>query len=703
MEVPARFVRDYLDAARDCGLIPDELLDGLPLTRERLDVPGARVRWNDFAALTDRIGAALGTNERIEELGRLTGARISPWALVKLVPHVVSPGLLLRIALQFVGPVLFPHLGHEFVVRPGGTMRLTLSVPPSYQGSETFFRICVGAIRTSTTLFGYEAALIAVASIGPRGCVLDITPPPNRTVVGRIRSALRALRGESALFDEIARQHEAMQDVFGVLLRTQSELQQLMERIPDPLVVCRDGMVLWTNRAFCAALKYASQDDLRGTPLIDLVHTADRDAAAAALALPLGEARAQTLRVRVTDGSLRTFELSEPQGVSFEDVPARMMLARDVTERNALREQLVLADRMSQLGFLAAGVAHEINNPLAYAVAALDRATQAIDAGRLDTARSSLSIAREGAERVGGITRDLRMFTRGAQQRAEVVDLSRVLEATTDLAAVNIRTRGRLVVDVRPLPPVFGDPGRLGQVIMNLLVNAIDAIDAGDPATNLITVRGFTDAEGRAVVEVEDNGHGIPPDVRSRLFEPFFTTKGPRSGSGLGLAICHRIVSDLDGRIEVGSSPSGGALFRVLLAPHDGPLPAPASEPRSARRLRVLVIDDEVQLAKAIGQLIEDEHDVEVVTSGEQAFGRLEAGADYDVVLCDLMMAGMSGMDVHARLSTRRPALAGRVVFMTGGAFSASAQRFLDEVKNPRLDKPFSRSEVLGAVEQVQG
>ncbi len=138
-------------------------------------------------------------------------------------------------------------------------MRLTLSVPPSYRGSETFFRVCVGGIRASTTVFGYKAPLIAIASIGPRGCVLDITPPPNRTAVGRVWSALRALRGESALFDEVVRQHEAMQDVFGVLLRTQSELHQLMERVPDPLVVYRDGVVLWTNRAFIAALGWVCE------------------------------------------------------------------------------------------------------------------------------------------------------------------------------------------------------------------------------------------------------------------------------------------------------------------------------------------------------------------------------------------------------------------------------------------------------------
>lgn len=199
MEVPARFVRDCLDGARECGLAPEELLSGLAFTRAQLDEPARRIRWNDLAELLDRIAAALGTNDRIEEHGRIVGVRIAPWAFAKLVKHVASPTLVLRIALQFVGPMLFPHLGHDFEVRADGTLRLALSVPPSYRGGEVFFRFCMGGIRASTTILGYGPPLIAVASIGPRGCVLDITPPPNRTAVGRIRSAFRALRGESAL------------------------------------------------------------------------------------------------------------------------------------------------------------------------------------------------------------------------------------------------------------------------------------------------------------------------------------------------------------------------------------------------------------------------------------------------------------------------------------------------------------------------
>ena len=179
----------------------------------------------------------------------------------------------------------------------------------------------------------------------------------------------------------------------------------------------------------------------------------DRAVAMERLGTSSHASRVERIRIQVKDGSLRTFELSEPQSVIYEQEPARMVLARDVTEREALREQLLLADRMSQLGFLAAGVAHEINNPLAYALAAMDRAKEELDAGRIEGAQSSLVIAREGAERVRAITNDLRLFTRGGEPRAEAIDLAGVIRATADLAAANIRTLGRLVLDLRRNPP----------------------------------------------------------------------------------------------------------------------------------------------------------------------------------------------------------------------------------------------------------
>jgi signal transduction histidine kinase/ActR/RegA family two-component response regulator len=601
---------------------------------------------------------------------------------------------------------------HAVEERPGGVVRLTLSLPPPYQGCEPYFRMCVGGVRSIPTLFGYAPAVVGVKALGPAGVTLDVTPPPSRTIAGRLRHAFSALRGESALFEEVARQHESLHEVFGELLRTQSELREFMESIPDTIVVHKDGVIVWGNRALLAALKCKSLDQLRGRQIVDFLQPVEEETAARPIAVPFGDPLPGTYRVRAMDGSFRTFEVSKPQGVTFEGASARMSVARDVTERDALRQQLVLADRMTQLGFLAAGVAHEINNPLAYALTALDLAGKELVRGRSDAVARELAIVREGAERVRAITRDLRMFSRGGEECVEAVDVSEVLRATVDLAAANVRTAGRLVTELGPLPTVLGDAARIGQVFMNLLVNALDAIRDRDPSLGRIHVHAFTDVVGQAVVEVEDNGRGIPPDVLPHIFEPFFTTKAPLTGTGLGLAICERIVGDLGGRIEARSPPghareaegASGALFRVTLPACAAPAERPPSprvprEANGAKRLRVLVVDDEPPLARALGQMLQDEHEVEVVTSGEDAMKRLGAGAEYDVILCDLMMAGLGGVDVHDRLRAERPDMARRIVFMTGGVFSTRTERFLAEVKNLCLDKPFTQEGVRAALE----
>ena len=587
MELSTRFVRDILRAALACG-VPEEdaLADASAALRARLQKPGGRVGWGDVVRLLDRVGALLGSNARVEEFGRQTIAFTAPWALMHLVPHVVSPSRLLHIAFQFVGPAQIPHIRHTVETLAGGGMRLSLSLPSAYAGCETYFRMCVGGIRSIPTVIGYPPALVLTESIGPRGAVYEVTPPTSRTLASRVRRVFRALAGENALFEEMARQHEAMQEVFGALLRTQTELQQFMERIPDTLVVHREGVIVWANKALLDAIGYASLDELRGKRIVDFAHPVERDTVATRVTAPLDAVGAGTYRIRSASGAFRTFETSLPQAVIFEGLPARMAIARDVTERDALREQLVFTDRMSQLGFLAAGVAHEINNPLAYSLTAIERAQRALASGRIEEAGVALAIASEGAGRVRAITSDLRMFSRGAAQRREGVDVSHVLRATVDLAGASIDARAKVVTCLGPTPTVLADEARLGQVFMNLLLNALDALTELDPGSRRVEVRAFTDGAGRAVVEVEDNGRGIPPELLPRIFEPFFTTKGPRAGSGLGLAICKHIVNELGGRIEVSSPPSKGALFRVLLEPYQGDARAESADDYSTKTER---------------------------------------------------------------------------------------------------------------------
>ncbi|HEY6100797.1 MAG TPA: ATP-binding protein, partial [Anaeromyxobacter sp.] len=344
----------------------------------------------------------------------------------------------------------------------------------------------------------------------------------------------------------------------------------------------------------------------------------------------------------------------------------------DVTERNRLRAGLALADRMASVGTLAAGVAHEMNNPLTYVTANLAHARDVIertaalrgappDVARLmQELRGALDDALQGADRVARIVRDLKTFSRDDESRAPV-DARAALESALQLARGEIKRRARIVRDLKPVPLVDGSESRLGQVFLNLLVNAAQAIPDGAAERNEIRVSTRMH-EGRVEIAIEDTGCGIPREVLGRIFDPFFTTKPVGTGTGLGLAICHEIVAAFGGEIGVESEVGQGSRFTVRLqpsrlAPHAPPPAPPAPAAPEARRARILVVDDEQLVAEAIERVLSEHHDVVAVGSGRAALERV-AGGRFDVVVCDLLMPEMSGSDFWAELHRRDPALA---------------------------------------------
>jgi CheY-like chemotaxis protein len=241
---------------------------------------------------------------------------------------------------------------------------------------------------------------------------------------------------------------------------------------------------------------------------------------------------------------------------------------------------------------------------------------------------------------------------------------------------------------------VLGDATRLGQVFLNLLVNAAQAIPEGHAAQHEIRVTLRKDEQGSIRVAVSDTGSGIPPDVLPRIFEPFFTTKPVGVGTGLGLSICHTYVQGMGGELLVRSELGRGTTFEVVLPPAPAQ-PAkessgvfPASGP-AATRSRLLVIDDEPLLIAALARTLEPEHEVESFTSAHEALEQLRAGKRYELILCDLMMPEMTGMELHETLNREAPELAGRMVFLTGGAFTEAARTFLASTALPCLEKPF--------------
>jgi two-component system, cell cycle sensor histidine kinase and response regulator CckA len=294
------------------------------------------------------------------------------------------------------------------------------------------------------------------------------------------------------------------------------------------------------------------------------------------------------------------------------------------------------------------------------------------------------------------IERDLRTFTRGAgEEKRTAVDVRRVMDASINLAWNELRHRARLVKEYGDVPPVLANEARLGQVFLNILVNAAQALEVGDAAENVIRVRAAREGDGQVVLQVSDTGPGIPPAILDRIFDPFFTTKPVGLGTGLGLWICQGIVTSLGGQITAESRPGEGATFRVVL-PAATPVEqagAPEAAPRAtapdARRLELLVVDDETAIGRTLAIALADEFEVTTVTSGRAALAILAGEPRFDVVLCDLMMPDVSGMDVHERIARERPELAQLFVFVTGGAFTERARKFVDEVGLPVIEKPF--------------
>jgi CheY-like chemotaxis protein len=373
---------------------------------------------------------------------------------------------------------------------------------------------------------------------------------------------------------------------------------------------------------------------------------------------------------------------------------------RDISMEKVAQSQLVLSDRMASVGALAASVAHEINNPLASVIANLELAALEFDE-RPDGDRPSallvaeeLRDAREGAERVRTIVRDLKMFSREDGEWHGPVDVRRALASSLRMASNEIRHRARLVTSWSEVPPVHANEARLGQVFLNLIVNAAQAIPEGRAHTNCIRVGTRIDALGNVVVDISDTGTGIAPETMRQLFTPFFTTKSPGDGTGLGLSICRRLVHAMGGNITVESELGIGTTFHVSLPRArvvDRPTRTIAAivDAVPGRRGRVLVVDDEVSVANTIQRALQTTHDITIVHDGAAALAVIEAGQAFDVVLCDLMMPVMSGMELFARLSSSRPDVAERIVFVTGGAFTADARSFLERSDNVQLEKPF--------------
>ena len=489
--------------------------------------------------------------------------------------------------------------------------------------------------------------------------------------------------------------------------QAEQELQRqslIFESIYDGVVITdlAGGIIDWNTSA--ERMFGRNKAQALGQTLFSVLHPEepDRTTAQVLTALERLGRWSGELEFRRKDGTMCWCEsvvvpLRDSEGRAI----ANIMVQRDTTERKQLQAHLVVADRLASVGTLGAGVAHEINNPLAYMLVnlhlireGLERLERQAPAAPVASLQQLVRETTEGAERIATIVRDLKVFARGEQEtRLMPVDVRRAVELACKMADNVIRHRARLVTEFEPVAPVEASESRLCQVFLNLLLNAAQAIPEDGPRASEHEIRVVIRAgeRGRVVVEVRDTGMGMTPEVLGRIFDPFFTTKPVGVGTGLGLSICHGIIESMGGSIQAESEPHRGSTFRVVLRAATRELevlPRQATGGPSNARARVLVVDDEPNVTLALQRSLAADHEVETANSAQAALRRVSEGMRFDLILCDVMMPGMTGMDLYDELGRCAPEQAGRMVFMTGGAFTPRTVSFLRDVPNLKISKP---------------
>ena len=514
-----------------------------------------------------------------------------------------------------------------------------------------------------------------------------------------------------------------------LLSKAQDALRESEERYRQIVEATTDGIIKldllalidFVNGRFAEMLGY-ERGELIGMSVFDLMIPAAKGIAAEAFQI-----RRQSVKdaVDITfshkDGTeiwvnLAGTPLFDGEGAHVGNVA----VVRDVTEQKKLQSQLMVSDRMASVGTLAAGVAHEINNPLAAVIANLDFIAESLgrpvgdgvpavtpaksDAWLLEEIKGPLEDAREAAQRVRFIVRDLKIFSRSpVDEPRGAVNVKAIMESSLRMAWNEIRHRAHLVKNYGPVPGVHANEARLGQVFLNLIVNAAQALPEGRAEHNEIRVNTRLDG-GRVLIEVSDTGPGIPPEIIGRIFDAFFTTKAVGVGTGLGLAICHRIVTDMGGELTVESEVGKGTTFRVALPiarEEESTAVAPVEQVLvPGRRGRLLVVDDEELVLRGVKRILSKQHEVVTIAGAKEALALCVGGATFDLILCDLMMPDMTGMDLHRELARVAPEQAKKMIFLTGGAFTETARQFLAGTANEHIEKPFHPANLRAIVQR---
>ncbi len=473
------------------------------------------------------------------------------------------------------------------------------------------------------------------------------------------------------------------------LVASEAQFRQAFTVTFDAFAVTRNGTLIECSPTFLSLLTPAAAvgrpvRDCFPEPIRNQIDDALR--AAGARELHLGD------NGRVTDIEIVTTPIPGRDLVLFA--------LRDLTDRRKRERTLAASERELSLGQIAASVAHEINNPLMFIAAGVELLA---DAALPSQSRPVLEDVRIGADRIRSIVQDLGVLSSPRESFEGGVDLNQVITLAARMTSRELETHGQLVLELGGLPAIEGSTAKLGQVFVNLIVNAARSLTDGASDLKRVTARTYA-RDGFVVAEVEDTGGGISPEIMPHIFEPFFTTRAPGSGTGLGLAICRSIVAAHGGQMEVKSG-AAGSRFTVILPATQGqkkaalrqvPVPSPVAD---IRGLRIVVIDDEPVLLRLFTAFLAG-HEVYTAADPAQGLALVRAHAP-DLVLCDLTMPGLSGKDVYLTLMREGAVRPGRFAIISGGAINDEAAEFLQAFPGRTLQKPVRRATLEALVRDI--
>jgi two-component system, cell cycle sensor histidine kinase and response regulator CckA len=726
-EVSTSGVRLLLTALDRAKIDVRPIIDGLSASEDELRAPGGRVDWDVWVEIMERLEKRLGGPDALEQFALFSSAHPGMHQFQRVAQLISSPTALYRLNSRWGIPNQYRHVRSECVELAEGKLRVSISLPPSYRGSVAVFRASLGVLRGLPKIVGLPESEILSREISTHGVTAVLKPPPPRTLVSYARRLARRVRGLESMIEQLGEQEleleaksamlerrVAEQAIVGAALRVSEERwRALAENAPGIiLLLSEDGVIQSANRAFHGAEPCA----LLGRRLGDVVATAEGAELDEAIASVRRDRSVRDVELHVASNgeetwySCRLGPMNGPDGAVtlsafLTDITVRLRAERALREREA---DLSRAQRLEALGRLAGGVAHDFNNILTVVSAGLELL---LDRKNLDSEiRADLEEIRHAGERAAALTRQLLAFSRQQMIAPEVLPLDEVVAHVRGMLG---RLLGEDVqLEVRSedgLWPVKLDRAQVEQILMNLAVNARDAMPRGGSLTietknTVITTPtvfvGSTVEPGSYVeLSVHDTGLGMDVRTTARIFEPFYSTKEQGRGTGLGLAIVRGIASQSGGHVTVASEVGRGTTFRLLFPrSREAPSSAPATDPTPPKggSENILLVEDDPwirDLARRI--LVELGYGVVDCASAAEGLRRADAES-IDLLLTDVIMPEISGPELARLLVARQPGLA--VLFMSGYAEDEIVHRGVVDPGVSLLPKPFGPDSLARAV-----